>query len=396
MLVELSVMEQRYHAVMEVVSGAPVSEVARRYGVSRQAVHGWLSRYERDGLAGLADHSHRPHRQPRQLDAEIEALICRMRGAHPRWGPRRLLYELGKARVSPLPSRSTIYRVLVRHHLVPARRRKRRRQDYKRWQREEPMQLWQMDVTGSVFLADGTELKLISGLDDCSRFCVIATVVRRATGRAVCRAFVAAMRLYGIPDELLTDNGKVFTGRFGKPRPAEVLFERICRKNGIRQLLTKPYSPTTIGKVERWHQTLQTDFLTDAGPFATIEAAQAAVDAWRHEYNHDRPHQSLGMATDDSYCPPATRCRDVSGSVRSCAGQARVRGAGDARMAGGTDIPGLPQRRWRGLVRRAAGLRCPDCSIRRWQSAWTGWFQGMQNRLAEPRRAVSCPVWIQW
>ena len=106
--------------------------------------------------------------------------------------------------------------------------------------------------------------------------------------------------------------------------------------------------------------------------------------------------RSLGIATDDSYCPPATRCRDVSGSVRSCAGQARVRGAGDASMAGGTDIPGLPQRRWRGLVRRAAGLRCPDCSIRRWQSAWTGWFQGMQNRLAEPRRAVSCPVWIQW
>ena len=57
MLVELSVMEQRYHAVMEVVSGAPVSEVARRYGVSRQAVHGWLGRYEREGLAGLADHS---------------------------------------------------------------------------------------------------------------------------------------------------------------------------------------------------------------------------------------------------------------------------------------------------------------------------------------------------
>jgi transposase InsO family protein len=305
MLVELSVMEQRYHAVMEVVSGAPVSEVARRYGVSRQAVYGWLGRYEREGLAGLAGHSHRPACQPRQLDAEIEALICRLRGGHPRWGPRRLLFELGKAGVSPLPSRSTVYRVLVRHGLVQARKRKRRRQDYKRWQREEPMQLWQMDVTGSVFLADGTECKLISGLDDCSRFCVIAKVVRRATGRAVCRAFVAAMRLYGIPDEVLTDNGKVFTGRFGKPRPAEVLFERICRKNGIRQLLTKPYSPTTIGKVERWHQTLQTDFLTDAGPFATIEDAQAAVDAWRREYNHDRPHQSLGMAT------PASRFRPL-------------------------------------------------------------------------------------
>ena len=310
MLVELSVMEQRYHAVMEVVSGAPVAEVARRYGVSRQAVHGWLSRYEGEGLAGLADHSHRPRFQPRQLDAEVEALICQWRGAHPRWGPRRLLFELGKARVSPLPSRSTIYRVLVRHSLVPARKRKRRRQDYKRWQREEPMQLWQLDVTGSVFLADGTELKLISGIDDHSRFCVIAAVVRRATARAICRAFLAAMAAYGIPEEVLTDNGKQFTGRFGKPRPAEVLFERICRKNGIRQLLTKPYSPTTIGKVERWHQTLQTDFLNDAGPFATIAAAQAAVDAWRHEYNHDRPHQSLDMATPASRFRPSLESAD--------------------------------------------------------------------------------------
>jgi transposase InsO family protein len=308
MLVELSVMEQRYHAVMEVVSGAPVTEVARRYGVSRQAVHGWLGRYEREGLAGLADHSHRPAHQPRQLDAQIEALICRMRGSHPRWGPRRLLFELGKAKVAPLPSRSTIYRVLVRHGLVLARKRKRRRQDYKRWQRDAPMELWQLDITESVFLADGTELKLISGIDDHSRFCVIATVVRRATGRAVCRAFVAAMRIYGIPDEVLTDNGKQFTGRFGKPRPAEVLFERICRKNGIRQLLTKPYSPTTTGKVERWHKTLQDEFLDDAGPFASIEAAQAAVDAWRQEYNTDRPHQSLDMAT------PAERFRPSAGN----------------------------------------------------------------------------------
>ena len=98
MLVELSVMEQRYHAVMEVISGAPVTEVARRYGVSRQAVHLWLGKYQKEGLAGLADHSHRPHFQPRQLDAEIEAMICQLRGAHPRWGPRRLQYELGKAR----------------------------------------------------------------------------------------------------------------------------------------------------------------------------------------------------------------------------------------------------------------------------------------------------------
>jgi transposase InsO family protein len=251
MLVELSIVEQRYHAVMEVISGALVAEVARRYGVSRQSVHNWLIKHRTGGLAALSDHSHRPHLQPRQLDADVEAVICRLRAGHPRWGPRRLGYELGKAGVSPVPSRSTIYWVLVRHGLVPARRRKRRRQDYKRWQREAPMQLWQLDVTGSVFLADDAECKLISGIDDHSRFAVIAVVARRATGRAVCRAFVAAMRTYGIPDEVLSDNGKQFTGRFGRPRPAEVLFERICRRNGIVQRLTKPYSPATTGKVER-------------------------------------------------------------------------------------------------------------------------------------------------
>jgi transposase len=117
MLVELSVMEQRYHAVMEVISGAPVTEVARRYGVTRQAVHLWLGKYQCEGLTGLANHSHRPRFQPGQLSPDIEAMIYQLRSGHPRWGPRRLQYELDKARVAPVPSRSTIYRVLVRRGL---------------------------------------------------------------------------------------------------------------------------------------------------------------------------------------------------------------------------------------------------------------------------------------
>ena len=158
------------------------------------------------------------------------------------------------------------------------------------------MQLRQMDITASLFLADGREYKIVTGIDDHSRFCVIATVVFRATARAVCSAFVAAMRTYGVPAEVLSDNGKQFTGRFGKPRPAEVLFERICRENGITQRLTKPRSPTTTGKIERLHKTLQQELLKVHVPFASIEEAQAAVDAWRQDYNTDRPHQSLGMA----------------------------------------------------------------------------------------------------
>jgi transposase InsO family protein len=303
--VELSVVEQRYHAVLEVlVSRVPVTEVAGRYGVSRKSVHAWVRRYEEFGLAGLADRSHRPHSQPRQVSAEVEAEICRLRTAHPKWGPRRIRFELGRVGGAGLvPSRSTVYRVLVRHHFVTARPRKRRREDYLRWERPAPMQLWQLDVMGSVRLADGREAKLISGVDDHSRFCVIATVAARATARAVCAAFARALTEYGVPEQVLTDNGKQFTGKYGRPRPAEVLFDRICRKNGIEHLLTKPRSPTTTGKIERWHQSIQTEFLDEQPPFGSLEDAQAAVDGWRVEYNTTRPHQSLDMAT------PADRFR---------------------------------------------------------------------------------------
>lgn len=166
-----------------------------------------------------------------------------------------------------------------------------------RWERPGPMQLWQMDVTGSVRMVDGSEAKLISGIDDHSRYCVIATVVTRATGRAVCAAFAGALVEFGVPEQLLTDNGRQFTGKYGRPRPTEVLFDRICRENGIEHLLTKVRSPTTTGKVERWHQTLQRELLDVHPPFVDVAEAQAAVDAWREEYNTGRPHQALDMAT---------------------------------------------------------------------------------------------------
>jgi hypothetical protein len=88
------------------------------------------------------------------------------------------------------------------------------------------MALWQMDIVGGVFLTDGTECKVVTGVDDHSRFAVIASVVPRATGRAVCLAFAEAMRRYGIPEEVLTDNGKQFTDRFG--HGGEELFDRIA------------------------------------------------------------------------------------------------------------------------------------------------------------------------
>jgi transposase InsO family protein len=296
MLWELSVVEQRYRAVLEVAAGVPVTEVAGRYGVSRQSVHAWLRRYRAEGPSGLADRSHRVRAHPWQIPAGLEAAICELRRAHARWGPKRLVFEMDRRGFGTV-TRSTVYRTLVRNGLIEPRPRRRRREDYRRWERPVAMQLWQMDVTASAFLSGGTEVKIVTGIDDHSRYCVITKAVLRATARPVCPAFIDGLAAYGIPGEVLTDNGKVFTGRFHKPGvPVEVLFDRICRENGITHRLTKPRSPTTTGKIERLHQTLQLELLDPHGPFERIEALQAALNAWRCGYNGDRPHQSLAMA----------------------------------------------------------------------------------------------------
>jgi hypothetical protein len=182
----------------------------------------------------------------------------------------------------------------VRHGLVDAKRRRRKREDYRRWERSRSMELWQMDVMGRVHLADGRELKVITGIDDHSRFVVCAKLVGRATARPVCGALLDALRGHGIPTQILTDNGKVFTARFGLG-PGPVMFDKVCNDNGIKHLLTAPYSPTTTGKIERLHKTIRAEFLIEHDrKHMTIEDAQAALDAWVVEYNTERPHQSCG------------------------------------------------------------------------------------------------------
>jgi len=290
------VVEQRYQAVLAVIrDGHSVVDVASRWEVSRQTVHAWLRRYEDAGLDGLKDRSRRPVSSPWQMPAVVEAAVLEWRRTNPGWGPRRLVHEAVKAGLSPVPSRSGVYRALLRAGLIdPAARRPRDRR-WKRWERARPMELWQMDIVGGMGLADGGELKILTGVDDHSRYCVVAAVMRRATGRVVCAAFTAALTRHGVPGEILTDNGKQFTGRFNHP-PVEVLFDRICRENGIEHALTKPRSPTTTGKIERFHRSLREELLTGQ-VFADPAAAQAALDAWVVHYNTVRPHQGIAMAT---------------------------------------------------------------------------------------------------
>jgi len=293
-------MEQRYQAVMAVqVDGLEVTVVAEKFGVSRQTVHSWLRRYEEGGLPALADRSHRPASCPHQMPASIEAAVCELRRQHPYWGPARIAYRLARDGVEAVPSHMGIYRALVRHGLIVPNQRRKRLRDFKRWERGQPMELWQLDVVGGVLLADGTECKVLTGIDDHSRFVVVAGVMTRAVSRAVCGHFAAALGRYGCPDEVLTDNGRVFTGRFSA-KPVEVLFDRICRENGIHHLLTAPRSPTTTGKIERFHRTLRVEFLTGR-VFEDLADAQAQLDDWIVDYNTERPHSACGMA------PPLSR-----------------------------------------------------------------------------------------
>jgi hypothetical protein len=128
-----------------------------------------------------------------------------------------------------------------------------------------------------------------------------------------------ALERYGLPGQVLTDNGKVFTGRFNRP-PVEMLFDRILREHGIEHLLTQPRSPTTTGKVERFHRALRTEFRTDR-VFASLAAAQAELDAWVAEYNTRRPHQGIGMVSPverfrQPIGVPATPIRSTTTTVR--------------------------------------------------------------------------------
>lgn len=288
--------EQRYQAVLAVIQdGETVKDVAARFGVARRTMHRWLANYEAGGLDNLGDRSHRPRSCPHQMSSEVEVAVAQMRIAHPGWGPRRLVFELAKAGVSPAPSESAIYRALLRLNLIDPSGRRRRDRKFKRWERGTPMELWQMDVVGGFVLADGRRAKALTGVDDHSRFCVSAQLMLRESSRNVCEALAVALRTYGVPEAILTDNGKVFTGRFGRP-PVEVLFDRVCRENGITHLLTRPRSPTTTGKVERFHRAIRTEFRTDR-VFADLSAAQAELDEWVEDYNRRRPHQALDMAT---------------------------------------------------------------------------------------------------
>ena len=249
-------------------------------------------------------------------------MVCELRRAHPKWGALRILHELMRGAGA---AGAVAVALDGQPHPHPPRARDRARAT------AQALGLRALAAAGGdAALAAGhrvrpaadrpghgevREGRIVTGVDDHSRFCVHGPGGRARDGPRDLSGVREALERYGAPEEVLTDNGKQFTDRFG--RGGEVLFDKICRRNGIAHRLTAPRSPTTTGKIERFHQTLQGELLDDAPPFASLLEAQAALDDWVREYNADRPHQALETARrsrrPSASSPPASEQRELLG-----------------------------------------------------------------------------------
>jgi transposase InsO family protein len=267
-------------------TGMTVAEVCRRYGISRQTYYRYRRRYLAEGLAGLEDRSKRPLHPANQIPAGLELQICEMRKDHPRWGARRIRTELTRAGVEA-PAISTVHQVLVRNGLVATQPR-RRPTAGKRFEREIANDLWQIDAT-EIVCADDTKAQVIDLIDDHSRYLLAAIAGPAATGELAWDVFEFAASRYGLPRQVLSDNGLCFTGRL---HGVEVMFETSLKDLGVEMINAAPYHPQTLGKLERFHRTLK-EWLQDEGPAFDIDHLQDLLDGFRFHYNRQRPHQGI-------------------------------------------------------------------------------------------------------
>lgn len=272
-----------------------VTAAAARYGYSRQHLHRLLARYHSGGIDAVDPQSRRPRSNPRATSKEVRDLIVELRlqltndGLDA--GPLTIAWHLDQRGHTP-PSTSTIRRILHAAGLITPEPRKRPRSSYRRFEASQPNECWQSDFT-HWRLADSTDVEILNWLDDHSRFLISCTVHAPVTGDIVVETFLAAGNHHGLPASTLTDNGRVYTARFGGGKNAfEYLLAalRITQKNGSAN------HPQTQGKVERLHRT-QKRWLAQQPPAATIADLQAQLDRFAETYNNNRPHRALGRAT---------------------------------------------------------------------------------------------------
>jgi len=283
-------------AVLKVVSKQlSITAAAAECGMSRQHLHRLLRRYREGGLEAVEARSRRPRTNPGQTPGQVRERIIELRTELTARGldagPATIAWHLGREGLA-VPSTSTIRRVLHAAGLVVPEPRKRPRSSWHRFEAAAPNELWQSDFT-HWRLADGSEVEIISWLDDHSRYLLGCTVFRRVGGDDVVATFSAAGDTHGWPAATLTDNGSVYTSRFTGGRNG---FEYLLAYLGVRQKNGAPGHPQTQGKIERFQQTLKRWLARQPGAL-TLGELQAQLDPFRLAYNEQRPHRAIGRAT---------------------------------------------------------------------------------------------------
>lgn len=280
-----------------------MSELCRRFGVSRKTGYKWLSRRDEHGDEGLNDQSRRPHRSPGKTSDSIESEVVALRRQHPAWGGRKLRHVLLSRGVENVPSPSSITRILHRHGLInPSDSEKHR--PFERFEMEFPNELWQIDFKGDFGLAGGGRCYPLTILDDCSRYSLGVFACDNQRGVTVRHHFREVFHRYGIPRAIYVDNGTPWGTSLKRTRHTRV--STWLMRQDIQVIHGRPYHPQGRGKIERFHRTLKQEVLQDR-QLEDVEEAQSAFDPWRDCYNQERPHESLGMAVPASVYRPSIR-----------------------------------------------------------------------------------------
>ena len=280
---------------LALAKGANRRELCRRFGLQPRILYKWLARYRQAGAAGLPDRSRRPHRSPERTAPEMEAAVLAVRRDNPMWGGRKIATSLSRQGLSP-PSPSTITAILQRHGVAmvaPGHKA------WKRFEHAEPNVLWQMDFKSDVPLARG-RLHPLTVVDDHSRYAVILHAADNQRHQTVQNAVQAAFECYGLPDAILTDNGSPWGST---AQQTLTKFGVWLIEHGVAPWHSPPLHPQSHGKNERFNRTLKAELL-ERRTFDDLHQAQRAFDAWRHRYNHHRPHDAIGLAVPaDRYRP---------------------------------------------------------------------------------------------
>jgi len=300
-------MEERLQFVRDALSDRfTMSELCARYGVSRRIGYKWLARYDTEGRQGLADRSRAPRHCPHKIADAMAELLIAAREAHPFWGARKLLKVLSDRhpRIQDWPAPSTVADLLARHGLVQRRRRRRAstHPGVVRPTTAAPNDLWTADFKGQFRTGDRRYCYPLTIADQHTRFllaCRGLLSTQTVTARPV---FERAFREYGLPIAIRTDNGVPFaTQAIHGLSYLNVWWMRL----GITHQRSRPGCPQDNGAHERMHRTLKRQAIKPVRGNCT--AQQRNFDAFRTEYNTERPHERLQQDTPASHYTASPR-----------------------------------------------------------------------------------------